>query len=62
MSNRRIRWATGSEQAEQLNLSFVFVLLGFLLIALGVGRGHALHARVGSVSLRSLTLRAAARL
>jgi hypothetical protein len=36
MSNRRIRWATGSEQAETLNLSFVFVLLGFLLIALGV--------------------------
>jgi hypothetical protein len=36
MSNRKIRWATGSEQAETLNLSFVFVLLGFLLIALGV--------------------------
>ena len=36
MSNRRIRWATGSEQAETLNLSFVFVLLGFLLIAIGV--------------------------
>ena len=36
LSNRKIRWATGSEQAETLNLSFVFVLLGFLLIALGV--------------------------
>ena len=34
--NRRIRWASGSEQAESLNLSFIFVLLGFLLIAIGV--------------------------
>jgi hypothetical protein len=34
--NRRIRWASGSEQAESLNLSFIFVLLGVLLIAIGV--------------------------
>ena len=34
--DRRIRWATGSEQAESLNLSFVFVALGVLLIVLGV--------------------------
>jgi hypothetical protein len=34
--DRRVRWATGSEQAESLNLSFVFVALGVLLIALGV--------------------------
>jgi hypothetical protein len=34
--DRRVRWATGSEQAESLNLSFVFVALGVLLIVLGV--------------------------
>jgi hypothetical protein len=34
--NRRIRWASGTEQVESLNLSFIFVVLGFLLIALGV--------------------------
>jgi hypothetical protein len=34
--DRRIRWASGPEQSESLNLSFVFVLLGVLLIALGV--------------------------
>ena len=35
-TNRRIRWATGSEQAETLNLSFVFIALGVFLIVLGV--------------------------
>jgi hypothetical protein len=35
-TNRRIRWATGSEQAESLNLSFVFIALGVFLIVLGV--------------------------
>src|SRR5437763_14959416 len=34
--NRRIRWASGSEQVESLSLSFIFVVLGVLLIALGV--------------------------
>jgi hypothetical protein len=34
--NRRLRWATGSEQLESLSLSVVFVALGFLLIVLGV--------------------------
>jgi hypothetical protein len=34
--NRRLRWATGSEQFESLSLSFVFVVLGLLLIVLGV--------------------------
>ena len=35
-TNRRIRWATGSEQHESLNLSFVFIALGVFLIVLGV--------------------------
>lgn len=35
-TNRRIRWATGSEQVESLNLSFVFIALGVFLIVLGV--------------------------
>jgi hypothetical protein len=35
-TNRRIRWASGSEQAESLNLSFVFIALGVFLIVLGV--------------------------
>jgi hypothetical protein len=34
--NRRLRWATGSEQFESLSLSFVFVVLGLVLIILGV--------------------------
>ena len=34
--NRRLRWASGSEQSESLNLSFVFVALGVLLIVVGV--------------------------
>ena len=34
--DRRLRWASGSEQAESLNLSFVFVALGVFLIVLGV--------------------------
>jgi len=35
-TNRRIRWASGSEQVETLNLSFVFIALGVFLIVLGV--------------------------
>jgi len=34
--DRRLRWATGSEQVETLSLSFVFVVLGLVLIILGV--------------------------
>jgi hypothetical protein len=34
--NRRLRWASGSELAESLNLSFVFVAVGVFLIVLGV--------------------------
>ena len=34
--DRRLRWATGSEQVESLSLSFVFVALGLALIILGV--------------------------
>ena len=34
--NRRLRWATGSEQVESLSLSAVFVVLGVVLILLGV--------------------------
>ena len=34
--NRRLRWASGSEQFESLSLSFVFVALGLVLIILGV--------------------------
>jgi UPF0716 family protein affecting phage T7 exclusion len=34
--NRQLRWASGTEQTESLNLSFVFVVIGVLLIILGV--------------------------
>lgn len=34
--NRQLRWATGSEQFESLSLSFVFVVLGIVLIILGI--------------------------
>ena len=34
--DRRLRWASGSEQVESLSLSFVFVALGLVLIILGV--------------------------
>ena len=34
--NRTIRWASGDEQFESLNLSFVFVAVGVFLIVLGV--------------------------
>ena len=34
--DRKIRWASGSEQSESINLSFVFVALGALLILFGV--------------------------
>ena|SRR5215213_4635614 len=34
--DRRLRWASGSEQVESLSLSFVFVALGIVLIILGV--------------------------
>ena len=34
--DRRLRWASGSEQSESLNLSLVFVALGVLLIVVGV--------------------------
>lgn len=34
--NRRLRWATGTEQFESLSISAVFVVLGLLLILLGV--------------------------
>jgi hypothetical protein len=34
--NRTIRWASGDEQSESLNLSFVFVAVGVFLILLGV--------------------------
>ena len=33
--NRTIRWASGDEQAESLNLSFGLVAVGVLLIVLG---------------------------
>lgn len=33
---RMLRWATAEEQAEALNLSAVFIVLGVALIALGV--------------------------
>src|SRR3954449_1309957 len=36
VTNRQIRWASGSEQTESLNLSFVFIALGVFLIILGV--------------------------
>jgi hypothetical protein len=34
--NRTVRWASGDEQSESLNLSFVFVAVGVFLIVLGV--------------------------
>jgi hypothetical protein len=34
--SRPVRWASGSEQSESINLSFVFVALGALLIVFGV--------------------------
>src|ERR1051326_4766041 len=34
--NRQLRWASGTEQTESLNLSFIFVVIGVLLIVLGV--------------------------
>jgi len=34
--DRRLRWASGSEQVESISLSFVFVALGIVLIVLGV--------------------------
>jgi hypothetical protein len=34
--SRRVRWASGTEQSESINLSFVFVALGALLIVFGV--------------------------
>lgn len=34
--DRRLRWATGSEQSESISLSFAFVALGVVLIVLGV--------------------------
>ena len=35
--NRRLRWATQTEHQETINLSAVFVGLGFALVLLGVG-------------------------
>ena len=35
-SSRPVRWASGTEQQESINLSFVFVALGALLIVFGV--------------------------
>lgn len=36
LPGRMLRWARPGEQAESMNLSAVFVALGFLLIVLGV--------------------------
>ena len=36
MPGRMLRWASMSEQEESINLSAVFVVLGFALILLGV--------------------------
>jgi hypothetical protein len=33
---RRLRWATLGEQNETINVSAVFIVLGFILIAIGV--------------------------
>jgi hypothetical protein len=33
---RRLRWATLGEQNETINVSAVFIILGFVLIAIGV--------------------------
>ena len=35
-SGRRVRWATPDEREEAINLSAVFVALGFVLILVGV--------------------------
>jgi hypothetical protein len=36
LGSRRLRWATGDEQREAINMSAVFVVLGFVLILLGI--------------------------
>ncbi len=36
LSSRRLRWATGTEQHEAINMSAVFVTLGFVLILFGI--------------------------
>jgi hypothetical protein len=36
IASRRLRWATAEERDEALNMSAVFVTLGFILILLGV--------------------------
>jgi len=36
MRNRMLRWATAEEREESLSISFIFVLLGFVLILVGV--------------------------
>lgn len=36
MRNRMVRWATPQEREESLSISFVFVVLGFVLILIGV--------------------------
>jgi uncharacterized membrane protein HdeD (DUF308 family) len=36
MRNRMLRWATPQEREETLSISFVFVVLGFVLILIGV--------------------------
>lgn len=37
VGERRVRWATPDEQAETINLSAVFVAIGLVLLAIGVG-------------------------
>lgn len=36
ITSRRFRWATGTEQQETINMSAVFVTLGFVLIMFGI--------------------------
>jgi len=36
ITSRRLRWATGTEQHEAINMSAVFVTLGFVLILFGI--------------------------
>jgi hypothetical protein len=36
ITSRRFRWATGAEQHETINMSAVFVTLGFVLILFGI--------------------------
>jgi hypothetical protein len=36
LRNRMLRWATAEEQQESLNMSLIFVAIGFVLIFLGV--------------------------